>query len=48
MKQKVTGIGGIFFKSENDEFLKEWYQKNLGIPVEKYGATFKWKKEKRN
>lgn len=28
---KVTGIGGIFFKSQNPKETKEWYSKNLGL-----------------
>lgn len=31
--QKVLGIGGLFFKSENPERLAQWYQTHLGIPV---------------
>ena len=30
---KVTGIGGIFFHSDNLEETKEWYAKNLGIEI---------------
>jgi len=26
---KVTGIGGIFFYSDNPEKIKEWYEKKL-------------------
>lgn len=37
---KVTGIGGIFFFSENPETAKEWYSKNLGFEVNAWGATF--------
>jgi hypothetical protein len=29
--RRVTGIGGIFFKSENSEKLYHWYEKHLGI-----------------
>jgi len=29
----VTGIGGIFFKSEDPTKLKQWYAKHLGITV---------------
>ena len=29
--QKVLGIGGLFFKSENPERLAKWYEANLGI-----------------
>ena len=30
--QKVTGIGGFFFKSKDPEKLNKWYEDNLGIP----------------
>ena len=30
---KVTGIGGIFFFSDNPQETKEWYAKNLGLEV---------------
>lgn len=42
MKKRVTGIGGIFFKTEDPKKLKEWYGKHLGLPVDDYGASFKW------
>ncbi|MCI0352594.1 MAG: hypothetical protein L0Z53_24505, partial [Acidobacteriales bacterium] len=29
----VTGIGGIFFKSEEPAKLKQWYEKHLGVTV---------------
>ncbi|HEY1687058.1 MAG TPA: hypothetical protein VGG19_20025 [Tepidisphaeraceae bacterium] len=29
--QKVTGIGGMFFRSENPDALAEWYEKHLGV-----------------
>ena len=29
--EKVTGIGGIFFRSRNPEELAIWYEKHLGI-----------------
>ena len=28
---KVTGIGGIFFFSDNPKETREWYAKNLGF-----------------
>jgi len=37
---KVTGIGGIFFFSENPEQTREWYSKHLGISVNDWGSTF--------
>lgn len=39
---RVTGIGGIFFKSENPEELKAWYQKNLGLGTDQWGTNFEW------
>ena len=29
--EKVTGIGGLFFRAENPEALAEWYEQHLGI-----------------
>ncbi len=29
--QKVNGIGGLFFRSQNPDALGKWYQDNLGI-----------------
>ena len=40
--KKVTGIGGIFFKSKDPNKIKEWYQKHLGINATQYGAVFEW------
>lgn len=40
---KVTGIGGIFFFSENPDQIKEWYSKNLGLEVNPYGSTFEFR-----
>jgi len=40
--KKVTGIGGIFFKCQDNEKMKEWYNKHLGIGAGKYGANFEW------
>jgi predicted enzyme related to lactoylglutathione lyase len=40
LEPKVTGVGGIFFFSENPEKTKEWYSKNLGLPTNEWGTTF--------
>ena len=41
--QRVTGIGGIFFKSPDPEALGAWYREHLGIGVEPWGgAAFRW------
>lgn len=37
---KVTGIGGIFFFSDNPKETREWYAKNLGMEVSEWGASF--------
>lgn len=44
IKKKVTGIGGIFFKCEQPDELKEWYDKNLGLVTNQYGALFEFRK----
>src|SRR5438105_4874292 len=36
---KVTGIGGIFFFSENPQGTKEWYVKNLGLEINAWGSS---------
>ena len=45
---KVTGIGGVFFKSRNDnKALAKWYQENLGVALEDWGgAILKWPDDK--
>ena len=40
---KVTGIGGIFFRSENPQQIKEWYGKNLGLAISEYGSSFEFR-----
>ncbi|WP_299524684.1 VOC family protein [Winogradskyella sp.] len=43
MKKRVTGIGGLFFKSKNPQASKDWYKKHLGFNTDAYGCTFWWK-----
>ena len=45
---RVTGIGGIFFKSQKDSTkLAAWYQEHLGMPLETWGgAVLKWPEDK--
>ncbi|MBK8737317.1 MAG: VOC family protein [Saprospiraceae bacterium] len=40
LSPKVTGVGGIFFFCENPKETREWYNKNLGIDTNDYGASF--------
>jgi len=37
---KVTGIGGIFFFSDNPKETRDWYAKNLGFDINDWGSTF--------
>jgi predicted enzyme related to lactoylglutathione lyase len=36
---RVTGIGGIFFYSDNPQKTKEWYTKNLGLEINQWGSS---------
>lgn len=40
--KRVTGLGGVFFKTPDPKKMKEWYGKHLGLPVDEYGASFRW------
>lgn len=43
---KVTGIGGIFFKSRDPAHLKAWYRQNLGIEPDSEGhVSFRWREQ---
>jgi predicted enzyme related to lactoylglutathione lyase len=43
MQGRVTGIGGIFFKSADPAALAEWYRVHLGMAVEPWGGVvFPW------
>jgi len=44
---KVTGIGGIFFFSDNPEKIKEWYARNLGLEVNQWGSSFEFRNANR-
>ena len=46
---RITGIGGVFFKSRNDnKALAKWYQQHLGLPLEESfgGAILRWPDDK--
>jgi predicted enzyme related to lactoylglutathione lyase len=41
--KRVTGIGGVFFKSADPKGLAEWYRIHLGLKVEEWGGVaFQW------
>lgn len=41
--RRVTGVGGIFFKSSDPKSLCDWYRTHLGLDVEEWGGVvFRW------
>lgn len=43
---KITGIGGVFFKTQNPKELAEWYKKYLGLNLEQWGgAILRWEQD---
>lgn len=44
---KVTGIGGIFFFSEEPEKTKKWYSENLGLETNQWGSSFEFRNANR-
>jgi predicted enzyme related to lactoylglutathione lyase len=44
---KVTGIGGIFFFSDNPDEIKQWYAKNLGLEMNEWGSSFEFRNANR-
>ena len=44
---KVTGIGGIFFFSDDPGKAREWYNKHLGLSVNEYGSSFEFRNANR-
>jgi predicted enzyme related to lactoylglutathione lyase len=44
---KVTGIGGIFFRSKNPEETRDWYGNNLGLAINDFGSPFEFRNANR-
>lgn len=42
-KPRITGIGGVFFRSSDPEKSKTWYRENLGLSTDEYGAVFEFR-----
>ena len=43
LMKRVTGIGGVFFKSKDPKALGDWYRTHLGLDVEEWGGVaFRW------
>lgn len=36
---KVTGVGGIFFKSQDPRALGSWYKEQLGVDIQPWGGA---------
>jgi hypothetical protein len=36
--QRVTGIGGVFFKARDAEGLRSWYRRHLGLDIQEWGG----------
>jgi predicted enzyme related to lactoylglutathione lyase len=44
--EKVTGLGGIFFKADDPKALGAWYSQHLGVDVSDWGgAVFEWREK---
>lgn len=41
--KRVTGIGGIFFKCQDPQKVKDWYKTHLGLNTSPYGTKFEWR-----
>ncbi len=42
--KRVTGIGGIFFKTQDKAALNAWYERHLGLNLDpSYGTSFEWR-----
>lgn len=35
----ITGVGGIFFYSENPQKMQDWYKNNLGLKLNDWGSA---------
>ncbi len=44
---KVTGIGGIFFRTKDPDKTKKWYGENLGLAITEYGSSFEFRNANR-
>ncbi len=42
-KGRILGIGGIFFKSDQPDQLRDWYQQKLGVAAGPEGHMFPWR-----
>ena len=46
---RITGIGGVFFKSKHPKELASWYAKHFGfVPKPDAGVVFEWREKDRD
>ena len=43
MGGKVTGIGGVSFKTDDPDAMRRWYKDKLGLDAGEWGATYFWR-----
>jgi lactoylglutathione lyase len=41
--KRVTGLGGVFFRCQDNQQIKDWYHKHLGIDSGDHGKIFRWR-----
>lgn len=41
--ERVTGIGGVFFKVKDTEKTRQWYRDHLGFNIDQHGTNFEWR-----
>jgi len=46
-REKVIGIGGVFFRTRDPARTAAWYRKHLGIAAQDGHADFLWREHKR-
>ncbi len=39
---RVTGLGGVFFKSDDPKKLNDWYSQHIGLVITEWGSSFQW------
>lgn len=40
---KITGLGGLFFKTTDRDATGKWFTEKLGLPMEAWGQMFPWR-----
>lgn len=47
--RRVTGIGGVFFRSKDPKKLCAWYRQHLGLDIDEQwcGTTFSWREDEK-